>query len=298
MAPSLCIGTAQFGLDYGVTNSSGQVSEKNVADILLKAYKSGIGWIDTAQAYGNAEEVLGRNLPDSHSFKVVNKFAPQSKKEFNSTDIENWENLFFKSLSKLRLKKIDSFIVHSPADLSKPGAIYLNEWLFSLRKRGYVRRLGLSIYNACDLDGVDVNLLDLVQLPLSLYDQRLIQDGTINRLVSQGTDIHARSIYLQGRMLTSADKWPIWISEEARNHHRNLESIAFQKNTSLLDLAIGFAQIQTYLEAVVLGVCNPFELRDLQSSWSKPTPWRLNEWKSWSLQDISILDPREWPKSI
>ena len=68
MTPQLCLGTVQFGLAYGITNTDGQVSEVEVGRLLSKADGVGICWLDTAQAYGNAESVLGRQLPMSHTF--------------------------------------------------------------------------------------------------------------------------------------------------------------------------------------------------------------------------------------
>ena len=47
----------------------------------------------------------------------------------------------------------------------------------------------------------DPALLDLVQLP-SLFDQRLLQNGTLASLRDRGVAIHARSLYLQGLLLT------------------------------------------------------------------------------------------------
>ena len=60
MSPQLSLGTAQFGLAYGITNTAGQVSEAEVAQLLKQAQDAGILFLDTAQAYGNAEAVLGR----------------------------------------------------------------------------------------------------------------------------------------------------------------------------------------------------------------------------------------------
>ena len=57
MSPSLCLGTAQFGLAYGITNKAGQVSEATVKSLLAQAYQAGVRWLDTAQVYGNAEAV-------------------------------------------------------------------------------------------------------------------------------------------------------------------------------------------------------------------------------------------------
>ena len=63
MVNHLCIGTAQFGFDYGITNINGKVKEENVKKILEKANNSNIHFIDTAQAYSDSEYVLGRNIP-------------------------------------------------------------------------------------------------------------------------------------------------------------------------------------------------------------------------------------------
>ena len=61
-----------------------------------------------------------------------------------------------------------------------------------------VRRLGVSIYDSSEISSFDSQLLDVVQLPLSLLDQRSIEDGTISRLQDNGIAIHLRSIYMQG----------------------------------------------------------------------------------------------------
>src|SRR5580658_3456445 len=58
----LTLGTAQFGLNYGVANRSGQPSFDDVCAILRRAYERGVNVIDTAPGYGSSEEVLGKAL--------------------------------------------------------------------------------------------------------------------------------------------------------------------------------------------------------------------------------------------
>ena len=294
--PHLCLGTAQFGLSYGITNSGGQVSETEVAHILRNAEKSGVCWLDTAQAYGNAEEVLGRQLPKGHLYRFISKLPAQASPEFVLHDVESWESAFVSSCRRLGCSRLDSFLLHQPSDLFKPGGHILEEWLLSLRQRGLVQRLGVSIYAAADLEGVNPHLLDLVQLPLSLYDQRLLMDGTVSRLKAVGTAIHARSLYLQGLLLKPADQWPAWVAEPVRGHHRRLEALADARGCHLLDLALGFAREQTDLEAVVLGLCSLAELNQLSEAWSGSLLWRKCEWRTWALQEPGILDPRFWPR--
>jgi len=295
MTPQLCLGTAQFGLAYGITNAVGQVPESEVAQLLHQAATNGIRWLDTAQAYGNAEAVLGRNMPVGHSFQLVSKLPAQRQQSFSAADQALWEQTFQASRERLGMKSFDALLLHAPTDLRKPGAHYLKAWLLSLRERGLVQRLGVSIYTADDLQGVNPGLLDLVQLPLSLLDQRLLQDGTLARLRALGTAVHARSLYLQGLLLTPAEKWPPWVPPEVRAHQHALEALAQEEGCQLIDLALGFARDQEALEAVVIGVCCKNELAQLNAAWSATTPLPRIEWGSWALNDQIFLDPRRWP---
>jgi len=296
MTPHLCLGTAQFGLAYGITNAAGQVPEDTVAPLLFQAQEAGICWLDTAQAYGNAEAVLGRQLPAAHGFRLISKLPAQPQPEFSAQDADAWEQAVRASCQRLGVRGLDALLLHAPADLAKPGGQHLEAWLLGLRELGVVQRLGVSIYAAEDLDGVNPALLDLVQLPLSLYDQRLLQNGTLARLRDRGAAIHARSLYLQGLLLTPAAQWPRWVSPEVRAHQQALEALAEQRGCRLIDLALGFAREQQDLEAVVLGVCSVRELLELRQAWAAISPWQEGEWRTWALQDPGILDPRRWPR--
>ena len=295
MTPQLCIGTAQFGLAYGITNTAGQVSETEVAKLLIQAQDAGICYLDTAQAYGNAEAVLGRQLPASHCFKIISKLPAQLQPVFSAQDSDAWEQAFFASCERLGVQGLEALLLHAPADLRKPGGDHLAAWLLSLRERGLVQRLGVSIYAAEDLEGVNPGLLDLVQLPLSLFDQRLLQDGTLARLREGGTAIHARSLYLQGLLINPAEKWPPWMSPKVLAHQQALEVLAQEKGCQLIDLALGFARVQEDLEAVVIGVCSCRELAELSAAWLATSHLPRIEWGSWALEDQIFLDPRRWP---
>lgn len=296
MKPHLCLGTVQFGLPYGITNVEGQVPELEVGNILSTASKLGIDMLDTAQAYGKAQSIVGRNFPPNHSFKVISKLSSQRQQSFSSHDIDRWEKDLLSCCEQLGIKSLDTLLLHSSDDLRKTGSKFLEDWLLGLRERGLVKRLGVSIYTCEDLDEVNNELLDLVQLPLSLYDQRLLNDGTISSLRESGIAIHARSVYLQGLLLQPLQRWPSWASEEIRQHHKALVDLGQQRACGLLDLALGFIKDQTVLEGVVIGVCNMKQLLDLHVSWNLPSPWKQIEWQSWAFAGSDSLDPRNWPR--
>ena len=171
MTPQLCIGTAQFGLNYGITNSGGKLSDTVASQILVSAVNEKIQFVDTAHSYGVAESVIGRSLPDNHCFRFISKFPPQIQDKFSYKDVEVWERQFYKTLTNIGIQRLDGYLVHSIVDLHKSGAHFLVDWLKGLRQRGLVGRLGLSIYCASDLEGIDLSLLDLVQAKINQCPQ-------------------------------------------------------------------------------------------------------------------------------
>lgn len=295
MTPELCLGTAQFGLPYGITNDFGRVDEAVVQEILSTAFDAGIRRLDTAQAYGVAEQVLGRTLPKSRPFKIVTKLLRQSKSTFSHDDYRAWNIAFHRSCTFLAFNEIDALLLHDVNDLRKPGSNYLMHWMLDLRDKGFVKRLGVSIYSAEDLEGISPDLLDVVQLPLSLYDQRLLRDGTIDKLISHGCAIHARSLYLQGLLLSKASDLPRWVNHAIRDHHARLENLASERGCTLLDLNLGFAKAQADLESIVIGICSVNQLRQLLDSWGHISLWKDSEWRNWAIDALDFVDPRRWP---
>ena len=294
MKPAISLGTAQFGLNYGITNEKGKVTKQEVKTILDNAEEE-IKFLDTAQAYGDAEKVVGECITEKNRFKIVSKFPHQKNDYFEKSDQTTWDSHFYKSLKELKVDKIDTLLIHSSEDLNKRGKEVLENWMLKKKEMQEVDRIGVSIYESRELDTIRREMMDVIQLPLSLYDQRLLQDKTIEQLKAQGTSVHARSLYLQGLLLTKADKWPGWISQESIKHHKELETKAEAKNCKLIDLALGFAISQVEVEAVVLGICNKGELDELMRVWRQGSPWKQYEWNTWGMADRSILDPRNWP---
>ena len=54
-----CIGTAQFCMDYGVANATGQPTKVEVLEIIKHATDKNIIYFDTAQSYDKCEVLLG-----------------------------------------------------------------------------------------------------------------------------------------------------------------------------------------------------------------------------------------------
>src|SRR5690554_6438117 len=102
------VGTVQFGTKYGISNSYGQTSEKEVSTILELASQVGIDIIDTANGYGSSENVLGQN--DLSNFKIVSKFLRQDPSQSVS-------KILFSSLKKLKTSSVYGYMSHRPMDV-------------------------------------------------------------------------------------------------------------------------------------------------------------------------------------
>lgn len=286
--PQICLGTVQFGLPYGVTNEAGKVPEEEVSRILNFAATSGITLLDTAQAYGTAETVLGRCWPKHAPRCLISKLPAGAPRE-------NWENSFRTSLNRLRTSKLDGFLLHNASDLLAQDGVALLNWLKSLRDRGLVDRIGVSIYDKSELQNLPLQALQLVQLPLSVYDQRLIRDGTIGRLLDLGIAVHVRSVFLQGLILQSIKNWPNHLTPAFRDHHTRWLEYLFQKRLSPLVGALSFIRACEGVEAILCGVLSRQELAQVLQAWNESKAHVLDSPNSWAWQCRLDIDPRSWP---
>lgn len=286
-SPQLCLGTVQFGLPYGVTNQAGQVPEEEVLRILDLAASSGIELLDTAQAYGTAESVLGRCWPEDMPRRLISKLAAGAGRQ-------NWETSLIASLHRLQAPKLDGFLLHNASDLLAPDGEELLNWLEDLRERGLVERIGVSIYEASELERLPLDRLQLVQLPLSVYDQRLIYDGTISKLKDLGIAVHVRSVFLQGLLLLPPHQWPDHLSPAFRVHHAQWLNDLNQVAVSPLAGALGFVRACEGVEAVLCGVVSRIELSEVLESWEQHMAFIPAAPEKWGWQNVKDLDPRRW----
>ena len=288
VAPRLCLGTVQFGLPYGITNQAGQVPEIEVRRILDLAALAGIDLLDTAQAYGTAESVLGRCWPEEVPRRLISKLPAGAPPE-------SWESSLITSMRRLQASKLHGFLLHRSSDLLDAHGTALMHWLEGLRDRGLVERIGVSIYEASELAGLPLDRLQLVQLPLSVYDQRLMRDGTVTRLQDLGIAVHVRSVLLQGLLLQTPHQWPDHLSPAFRVHHARWLEHLHQEGLTPLAGALGFVRACEGVEAVLVGVLAGQELAQVLEAWTQVEASPPQAPLDWAWENERDLDPRCWP---
>lgn len=294
---SLSIGTAQFGLDYGITNEGGMVDIDEVQSILREARLSGIKSIDTAYAYGCAQERLGMMSADIHAFKITtkvgvgideNKMSSKQIRDHLASQLET-------SLYDLASDKVDTLLLHTSKCLTMSHRDEVLGFLDDIKRQGIARRIGVSVYSQSELDEGYVASLDVVQLPLSIYNQSMLRDGSVQYLNELGIDIQVRGVFHQGLLLCRAEVWPQWINECWKQKQRSIEAYVEHKKGSLVAAALGFVQSVAGIDTVVVGVCSKRELQSIVKAWNKPIylPETLIAFPAGAVD--GFCDPREWP---
>ncbi len=202
----LGIGTAQFGLDYGISNTSGKTSLKEVRSILKIATENGVDVLDTAYSYGDSESVIGKCLPEQNRFRVIIKTPSFKKSRYTAADGNTIKSAFYESLERLRLSSVAGLLIHHADNVLAEGGEFLYDAMHELKSKGLVEKIGFSAYSGEQIDKLlDLYDFELIQVPVNVLDQRLIKGGELKKLKNKGIEIHARSIFLQGLLLMEPD---------------------------------------------------------------------------------------------
>lgn len=264
-AARLALGTVQFGLPYGVANTQGQVSYDQAEAMLEAMRTAGIDTIDTAIAYGEAETVLGRI--GLSGFRLISKVPALCEP---ALAVDDWVVAQVEaSLERLRVPRLGGLMLHAPDDLLGPHGSDLARGLQRARDMGLAERIGLSVYSPEQLAAlVDRLPVEILQIPLNVFDRRFVETGWLDRLVADDVEVHARSVFLQGLLLMPSDRvpskfapfrtlidgWHAWLSGDAAAGRSTVQAclahVASYVGISRLVVgADSLAQLQDIIEA-------------------------------------------------
>lgn len=285
------LGTVQFGIDYGMANVGGKVSVSEVRKILDFAKQQGVSILDTAFAYGDSEENLGNILTDDGCFSIVTKTPSFKNPVITRNEVAELSNAFMTSLKRLRRKSVYGLLLHAADDLLKHGGDLLWKEMCHLKEQGAVKKIGVSVYTGEQIDGIlDKYPIDLIQLPINIFDQRLLSNGDLNKLKKKNVEIHARSVFLQGVLLSKVKELPKYF-EPLRNRLQKYYEFVYKYNWTPVQAALGFVLGIKEIDTVLLGVDNERHLREI-INMAKPLDSHL--FKRFAIHDDMFLNPSKW----
>jgi len=283
---SLVLGTAQLGAGYGVTNTVGRLSDTAVDALVGAALDGGISLFDTAPGYGDAEERLGRALAASGRGSAITKFALPADGGAVTADA-----VLESSRARLGGGRLHAVLLHRVEDLRDSRFTEALAVLRAARAAGTVGRIGVSIYDAADLDLATTVFpdLDILQIPGSVVDRRLLDEPAISSLRAAGVEVHVRSLFLQGLLLARPEEIPerfgalVPVIAELRK-------LAEEAGTTVADLLVQQVRDSEAADALVVGATSVTELDQLIGAFGSAARERLDV----PGLPVEIVDPRRW----
>ena len=284
----LTLGTAQFGLDYGVANAIGKVNKEETLQILTFAKQVGINTLDTAIGYGDSEKRLGQAGIDS--WNIITKL-PEVNVEHS--DINFWVNSQINnSLLRLNVLSVYGILLHRPLQLLEKNGSQLWNSLEGLKERSITEKIGFSVYSPDELDKLWKAgfIPDIVQAPYNVFDQRLKDSGWLSKLNDNKVEVHTRSVFLQGLLLMPSDKRPKYFSKW--NNLFNEWDLWIKNNKiSGLEAALNFVLSEYLIDKIIVGVDNKTQLSEVISASKKYT---LCVPKILNTTDEKLINPSLW----
>ena len=283
----VALGTVQFGMDYGVANTSGQVMAEQATAILQAARHAGLDTLDTAIAYGNSESKLGEL--GVHGWKIISKLPPLPDAVEN---VEKWVvQQLQNSLQRLGAQHLDALLLHRPSDILGQHGIAYARALLQAKNEGLIHGIGYSIYSPDELAPLCTVLPpDIVQAPYNIIDRRLATSGWMGRLADNGVRIHTRSVFLQGLLLMPAAARPPWF-DRWQPLWQVWSDSCVQSGLSPLAVSLRYVLSQADIERVVVGVDSVTQLHEIVTAVNGPAVSIFPQIES---QDIELIEPSRW----
>jgi aryl-alcohol dehydrogenase-like predicted oxidoreductase len=288
----LVLGTAQWGLAYGVTNAVGRPAVETVSRMLDAAARAGSGMLDTARAYGDAERIIGDSTA-AREFAVVTKTDPNALADPNDA-----ARGISASLAALRRDRVHAILIHHGDRMLVDGD---GQWtaLQHARRQGLASRIGVSVYNPDVLRHLLQRFeIEIVQIPASLYDRRFERCGLLDELAQRGIEVHVRSVFLQGLILAPPKSLPAafaGLSAHQKRFHAHLAACGLTP----LEAALGHALSDERISRVVVGAECDTQLEQIFAAASRcTTALDPAGTVDFALEDERMILPYNWPANL
>ena len=277
----IVIGTANFSMKYGLINNFTKLNRSEIKRIIKKAEKKKLNFFDTAKDYGESEKIIGQEI--KKKWNIITKIPKINLNEEN--DIKR--KIYFlvnDSVRKLKVKKLYAVLLHDEDQLLKKNQKVIFKTLLDLKKRGIIKKIGVSFYTPKKLlKVISLFKLDIVQVPINYINQSFLNKKLINKLRKKKIEIHARSIFLQGLLLTEKTKL-----KKFKKFIKYLDLWHKKEKISRLESCINFVLSQKYIDKYVIGFQNLKQMNEIL----KTKKINITNFPKYS--DNFIKDPRKW----
>jgi aryl-alcohol dehydrogenase-like predicted oxidoreductase len=290
----LALGTVQLGMDYGIANHAGAPNASEAAALLDASYAAGITSFDTSPTYGSSEDILGGYLSGKRrdELLIVSKFKYNTDLVFNIDRV--WQEVKLiveQSLLRLNLSVLPLVLYHKGASESMDQVkARVPVLLDRLKNEGLIAHGGISLYASSEADALlNDDSFEALQIPLNVLDQRIVTNGTLQKLHENGKLIMIRSVFLQGLFFRD----PAGLSGilgQAVPYLNRLNQLAKQYDLTLAELIFAFVRDLPQADSLVIGAENRAQVAANVRLLNAPA---LVPALRVALQDLSLNAPTE-----
>ena len=279
----LIIGTANFGLNYGINNKN-RLSNFEITRIFKLCASYNISVFDTAKGYGDSHDrLINGNINNP---KIITKLTIDEIVALS-------DNSTFEQQVKLT-GKIYGLLVHNGQDFNIQSYKVVAKTCEELKEKKIIEKWGLSIYQPSILNDLfPVQIPDIIQVPFNLLDKRLMNGDWPELFLSSGVEIHARSVFLQGILLRNKSNYPEFLTDNWVNVLNAWDDHCKGDIGLKLKYSIEHVLAQHWISKLVIGIDSADHLQQIIDILVKAKhPRELNG--EFYLDDDKLLDPSNW----
>lgn len=286
-----CLGTAQFGLEYGIANNRGKPRKEEIFEMLMYAHNAGLDTLDTAYAYGDSENAIGEFMSQYRKkFKVISKIP-----YFDGAAGTGVEQHCIETLKRLKQDRLYGYLVHQFDNIISRKDLLKD--VESLKSRGLVDKIGFSLYKPEELDYIlgERISFDIIELPYNILDRRF--ESYFSVLKEKKYEIYIRSIFLQGLFFLDMNKIERDF-RQARNVMEKLRNISRDCGLPVHALCLGFVALNSCVDRIIMGVDSLSQLKDNLDSLEQVGRVEsvYDSLRELKFEDEKVLVPYNWEK--
>ena len=290
MIEKIVLGTVQLGLDYGINNQHGKPSLEQAFEILEVAFDNGVQILDTAEAYGNSQEIIGKfqNEFPNKKFQIISKLASNAE-----VSPENFITHVAHNCKVLNSDQLFGYMFHNYPSFKTRDGLY--DKLLLAKKEGLVSKAGISLYGNNEIEEILNNYdgFDFIQIPFNLFDNDSKRSALLKKAKRMNIEVHTRSVFLQGLFFKPKNKISVKL-QPLIMHLDTLESIKNATSINTQTLALQYVLQKKYIDHVLIGVETAKQLVDNLNNCKieQTIPHHLID--AIDVREIELLNPSNW----
>lgn len=292
-----CLGTVQFGMDYGVQGAR-RPCYPAVKEIMDYAWSHGIRAFDSAASYGEAQNILGHYLSENkeqlQDVHVVSKLPPNA---FDGVAKEKWGSIVVKdarkSLEILGIRKLRAYLLHNAGMVYNEDAVRA---LYKAQASMSAWKTGVSVYSPQEaLKALEYEEISVIQVPYNVFDHRLEQCGFFEKAKKKKVEVYARSTLLQGLLLMDEENLPERV-RFAKDYLAGFKRICTKYGISPLQAAVGYVGRNKGVDYIVFGTDSLAQLKEYiaMRGQSIPDEMMLELEKEFEDVEERLVNPALW----